>query len=310
MGGANAYAAESATARIPVYARGADCTAVLTDQGGTILQTLPLKDGVVGYFDVLCDGLGSHKYTIKLSDTDTGMFVYDKTVYTVDVELFYDENFAIFYTITADPIGTMHRETGGGKPEKLEFVNTHAWQPCYVDPPVQKNITGNPPVTSVFTFTMEANDAAFPMPAGSVGGVKTVSIAGRGAVEFGIITFTEPGVYEYTITERNNRALWYTYDTAVYTLRFTVTDVDGQLESTCTVFKNGTEVKDATSAVFTNTYSIFKTPKTGEDSDAGLWLTISLISLCALAVTIFLRRRQCKTAEDADWEANGEEYMD
>ncbi len=78
--------------------------------------------------------------------------------------------------------------------------------------------------------------------------------------------------------------------------------MDGQLESTCTVFKNGTEVKDATSAVFTNTYSIIKTPKTGEDSD--------LISLCALAVTIFLRRRQCKTAEDADWEANGEEYMD
>ena len=308
MGSLTAYAAaESAEVRIPVSAVGADCTAALMDENGEVLQTITLIDGSVSAFVTECDGLGSHRFTIKLTDTDTVTTVYDRTEYSIDVQLFYSDDLTIFYTIEADPVCVIG---GVGKPEKLEFVNVYTPLPCEVDPPVQKKVNGKPPVAGTFTFVMEALSAEYPMPEGSDASSKTVSITGPGSVEFGVITFTEEGVYEYTITERNNRALWYTYDTAVYTLRFTVTDVDGQLESTCTVFKNGTEEKDATSAVFTNTYSIIKTPKTGEDSDAGLWLTISLISLCALAVTIFLRRRQCKTAEDADWEANGEEYMD
>ena len=242
MGSLTAYAAaESAEVRIPVSAVGADCTAALMDENGEVLQTITLIDGSVSAFVTECDGLGSHRFTIKLTDTDTVTTVYDRTEYSIDVQLFYSDDLTIFYTIEADPVGVIG---GVGKPEKLEFVNVYTPLPCEVDPPVQKKVNGKPPVAGTFTFVMEALSAEYPMPEGSAASSKTVSITGPGSVEFGVITFTEEGVYEYTITERNNRALWYTYDTAVYTLRFTVTDVDGQLESTCTLFKNGTEEKE------------------------------------------------------------------
>ena len=49
-----------------------------------------------------CDGLGSHRFTIKLTDTDTVTTVYDRTEYSIDVQLFYSDDLTIFYTIEAD----------------------------------------------------------------------------------------------------------------------------------------------------------------------------------------------------------------
>lgn len=195
-------AAEMANVRIPVSAAGADCTAVLLNEDGNTPQTVMLTDGETSVFEFNCDGLGSHKFQIMLTDQDTAVTEFDKTKYTVDVELFDDENYDIISTIEADPLGVLG-DGNDGKPGKLEFINTVKEKICKDDPPVQKIIKGKPANANTFTFVMKANDASYPMPEGSANGEKEVFITGEGEVEFGEIVFDTAGVYEYTVVEKN-----------------------------------------------------------------------------------------------------------
>ncbi|MFQ9893154.1 MAG: Spy0128 family protein [Emergencia sp.] len=285
-------AAESSEIKIPVSATGANCTAVLCDEEGEQIQTIALTDGKAAAFEIYCEGLGSHIFTIALLDQDTDVTVFDKTKYTVDVELFYSDDNEIFYTITADPVGVIGQE---GKPEKLEFINTSASNVCEGDPPVKKRVIGNPPAPGVFIFEMKAADPSFPMPEDSMEGIKTVTISGPGDVEFGTFSFTKAGVYEYTVLEKNTGADGYIYDTAIYTIRFIVTDQDGKLEIEQKIFKNGNETDVVSEAVFTNTYQLGpETPKTGDDSNTVVWIAAAGVSLAALILIAIIGRRYRK----------------
>ena len=158
------------------------------------------------------------------------------------------------------------------------------------DPPVAKKITGDtPPSSSTFTFVLTAANADSPMPEGSTGMTKEIKITGSGSSEFGEITFTEPGVYTYTISEKNTGIKGYTYDTTVYTIQYTVTEQDGKLVSQRRITnKSGTEVD---SPVFTNKYEA-----TPELPQTGLtWWPVPLLLCFGLAfyvVGFLLRRKQ------------------
>lgn len=291
-GGISVLAVEGINAEIPVSASGVDCEAALYDESGELLQTLPLKTGDTDAFQVYCDGLGSHQFKICLLDQDTETAVFDKTVYSVDIEVFYNDKSEIFYTVTADSFGVIGEE---GKPEKLEFLNDPISGICEGDPPVVKKVVGNPPVPGVFTFEMRAADSSFPMPEGSTEGVKTVTVRGAGDVEFGIFSFTKAGVYEYTVLEKNTGADGYIYDTTIYTIRFTVTDQNGKLEMEQKILKNGDETEAVSAAVFTNTYqSGSETPKTGDDSNTVVWIAAAGVSLAALILIAIIGRRYRK----------------
>ena len=93
-GGISVLAVEGINAEIPVSASGVDCEAALYDESGELLQTLPLKTGDTDAFQVYCDGLGSHQFKICLLDQDTETAVFDKTVYSVDIEVFYNDKTA------------------------------------------------------------------------------------------------------------------------------------------------------------------------------------------------------------------------
>ena len=179
-------------------------------------------------------------------------------------------------------------------------------------PPVQKLIHGNPKEQETFGFRIVAQDGA-PMPAGSVGTVKEVTIKGAGKANFGLIHYTEPGEYQYTISEVITDKTGWTYDRTIYILTVTVTAPSrGDMVTTQSMATiDGLSVGDT--AVFTNTYiekpgnpdkpgkpvtpappgtpdtptghGNTDRPKTGDNSNTWLWailMTGSAIALRAL----------------------------
>jgi pilin isopeptide linkage protein len=104
---------------------------------------------------------------------------------------------------------------------------------------------------------MAAKDGA-PMPEGSAGGVKTVELTGPGEREFGVMTFTDPGVYVYEISEIDMGDPGYTYDPGVYTLTFTVAAEGSALTvKSRTLTKSGNA---AEAAAFANAYKAPDSP--------------------------------------------------
>ena len=135
------------------------------------------------------------------------------------------------------------------------------------------------------------------MPAGSTGTTKEVSITGTGSTEFGPIAFTKPGIYTYTVSEKNTWVEGYTYDTTVYTIRYTVTEKDGNLYTQRFITDtNGNEVE---SPVFTNKYeepvpTEPKLPQTGMT-----WWPVPLLLCLGLGFYVvgFLSRRRQRDDE-------------
>jgi pilin isopeptide linkage protein len=112
---------------------------------------------------------------------------------------------------------------------------------------VTLKIDGNMPDEHIpFTFILDEEDGA-PVPDSS-----SVTITGEGTAEFGEITFTEPGEYEYTVTERDDGVANYVYDDTVYTLDVDVRyDNYGNLVATCVAYCD--EQKEP-AIMFINTY--------------------------------------------------------
>jgi pilin isopeptide linkage protein len=97
-----------------------------------------------------------------------------------------------------------------------------------------------------FTFILDEEDGA-PVPVSS-----SVTITGEGTAEFGEITFTKPGEYEYTVTEQNDGVENYVYDDTVYTLDVDVRyDEYGNLIATCVAYCDD---QKEPAIMFINTY--------------------------------------------------------
>ena len=156
--------------------------------------------------------------------------------------------------------------------------------------PVQKRVTGDKPKQpTVFTFVLTADSVRCPMPEGSTGTVKEITITGAGSADFGTFTFTEPGTYVYTVNEKRGTVQGYVYDEEVYTVTFTVTEENGELKVTKTV----TDSKGDPAAVieFTNPY---KTPGERIPQTGMLWWPVPVL-FCAGLVFIMIgaiRRRR------------------
>lgn len=157
--------------------------------------------------------------------------------------------------------------------------------------PIQKRITGDKPKTnSSFTFVFSAINVSCPMPEGSNGTVKEISITGAGSKEIGEITFDKPGTYVYSISEKNGGVEGYTYDSTVYTVTFEVAEKDGELSITRTIKDNKGNI---TSAIeFTNPY---KTPGNKLPQTGILWWPVPLLLCAGLAFVMIgvIRRRIC-----------------
>ena len=158
---------------------------------------------------------GKYSYEISPAGGARPGYTCDEKVYTVEV--YVDSKLKAAVVVYGD---------AGLKAESIDYAYFHDLRPTdpslMVDPPVVKTVSGTPPRDSVFTFKLTAGDPSNPMPAGSVNGVKTLHITGSGSDDFGTWSYTEEGVYFYTVSEVNTRESGYVYDTAVYTITDTV----------------------------------------------------------------------------------------
>ena len=173
-------------------------------------------------------------------------------------------------TVTVQP-----GKTGTAAP-LVTVTNRYEPQPVTLQSPFQatKTLTGRAWLnTDEFEFRLEHySPADAPMPAGVVAGTNYVKRIIKGQSEgtsadtaisfnFGSVTFTKPGTYEYDIYEidpGNDKIVGVSYDSTIYRVTITVTDNGGQLNATSTIQKivDGQPTGSAVdTAAFTNTYS-------------------------------------------------------
>ena len=237
--------------------------------------------------------LGVYHYELyQVIDVEMPGYVYDERNYLLDVYVYIDA------TTSAETVIYIIRLKDQSKPSNIVFENSYGYTPTdpnlMPDYSVVKTVANNPSTPEQFTFTLEAQNASNPMPAGSTGGAKTVTITGPGSATFGKWTYTQPGIYRYTVTEvvPFPAATGYTYDSSVYTITDTVTDASGSLLLSRVVTNASNAV--VTSYSFINRYTPSEPtppvgPGTGDGMNPSLYANIFMISgVLAVGAAIYL----------------------
>ena len=247
------------------------------------------RNAEIELIDFIRPGLFRYELS-QVVNTEKPGYAYDKRVYTLGIYMDVEYN-AELVVMNSD----------GTKTANIKFENSYDASPTnpmlMVDPPVRKIVSGNPVRGSVFTFALKAGNTSWPMPAGSAGGVKTITITGSGVSDFGTWSYSRTGIYTYTVYEVNTAERGYTYDTAVYTITDTVTDVNGQLVLSRAV-RNNTNTQVETMA-FINQYSIWGgvAPKTWDGMNINLYVTLLVLAGTAITGLIVYTKRQKKQNE-------------
>jgi len=187
--------------------------------------------------------LGSkHTYTIAEVDTSKKGTTYDHTSYTVDVTVVEGSNGKLTGYVTSI--------TGG---DTVAFKNTYKTTPATARLKVKKTVQGQPVRPETFTFELalkagQANAKYVTMPAST-----TVAVQGTGEALFDTITFTKPGDYLFTISERAGSAS-YQYDKSVWQAAVKVVDENAVLKvASITYSKTGAQ--NGSAAEFVNLYT-------------------------------------------------------
>jgi pilin isopeptide linkage protein len=220
------------------------------------------SDGTFSFRPIVFTSEGTYTFYVTEVDGNDGLYAYDSSEYTITVTVTRDENDKL---ITSETI-----QKDGVETDAITFANTKASAVTSDSLSVEKAISGDTPDSdSVFTFALTADSAdstlpdgmsSMPMPGGESDQQVTETVTGAGTVSFAGISFEEPGIYVYQLTEKNSGEPGYTYDTTSYTVTYTVTASDGTLTVSRTVEKAGQSGN--TSAIFTNSYTT-PTPDTG-----------------------------------------------
>nr|MCR5034118.1 DUF5979 domain-containing protein [Clostridia bacterium] len=302
-------AADTETEKTATVASNATATAAFTNAYTQDSGSLKITKTITG--------LPEGEAPANLKFTVTGPNNYSK-------EVAYSEFTNGEYTLTGLPVGTYTVTESGtdyagyilaastetektatvkkGEEATAEFTNEYTPVTpgtVFIDPPVTKVVEGDgPKKAETYTFQMKATSEAAKsnMPAGSNGAVKTVTITGEGTTEFGIIEYTEPGLYEYEITEVAGSNPDCEYDDTIYAVQANVTEKDGKLQLDEKYFKLDGEWVDTPEFVFTNTYTSEEEAgtgtKTGDDSNILGALALLLMAGAGLGGLYFTRRRK------------------
>ena len=199
-------------------------------------------DGSISFPEIEYTEAGTYTYTMSEKAGNEAGVTYDKTSHKVTVEVADNGQGKLVSTIT------------GNKPA---FVNKYT---APTPPP-----TPNPQQPTPATATIQANkvltgkelkDGQFEFELTYQGNVvDTAKNKADGSVTFKSQSFTSPGKYEYTITEKAGNEAGVTYDKTVHKVTVEVAyDTNGKLVATVT--GNG--------PTFTNTYAA-KTPPTSSE---------------------------------------------
>ena len=285
--------------------------------GGT--ADLSIQGPGEGAFSFTYNRTGVYLYKIFQVTGASTICEYDTTVY--DLYVYITRNAENGLEINA----FMKKGTEEEKPDKAAFHNLYGGSAEYTVS-VRKVVdvkSGTAPEDSVFTFRMTPEDASYPMPGNASGlmpenasdpmsgnadvssdlstGALTMSVTGAGEYAFGKLQFDGShcgNTYVYTVEEIDKGEAGYTYDPNVYKLTIKVDAAEEGMRLDVFITDESGERSEM---VFTNTYEKGKTPdqpgkpgkstRTGDDSNVLMWAALAAISLGAIGVLMFLRRK-------------------
>lgn len=314
-----AYAADGETISVEVPAEVIlegpilDSKDTFTIELAAVTSGAPMPEGAAdGVYTDTIEGEGSLTFTIEYSHTgvysytvsqipgDNPDCTYDDTVYSLTVYVTVDEEWNMEVT-------TVMEDEEGEKLATATFINVYdPPKPAKLDPPVKKIIkvkNGTPPQNPVFTFAMipSEKDAPMPEPGEATLDEKTGAlykdIVGEGEYEFGWMYFDEDDIgktYTYTLKEIPGDTKGFTYDSTNYTMTVVVSVKNREIILDVTYTDDsGSEVD---MAVFTNVYDKKDPvgPPTGDTLMPFLWVALAVVSLAAILVLVFIKKRQNK----------------
>ena len=178
-----------------------------TDQ---VVQTAKNKaDGTVTFPAETYTEVGNHTYIIREKNDGSKGYTYD------------DKTVEVTVAVTDDGNGQLVATETYAKP--AEFSNNYQALSTTAAFSFTKKLTGRAQVAGEFSFDLTAPEAK---------DNQTKATADEnGTVNFDPITYTQTGVYEYTVKEQNGKLGGVTYDDKTYRIKVTVTDNAGQLEA-------------------------------------------------------------------------------
>ena len=193
-------------------------------EGEGVSQTTKVKaDGSFTFNAIPYDEVGTHKYTVKEVKGNLPGVTYDETVHEVTVE------------VTDDGKGNLVAEVTSAK--AIVFENTYSASAYGSEIVGIKILAGRDLRANEFQFVLKDSNGKI---------IQTVSNDADGKFTFSKINYSSAGVYEYTISEVNNKIKGITYDTSVYNITVVATDNgDGTLSTT---------ISGADNLIFTNSY--------------------------------------------------------
>ena len=130
--------------------------------------------------------------------------------------------------------------------------------------PVSVNLSGEvPSPAETYTVTMQAAEEGTPRPSEN-----TLTITGVGTAAFPAVTYTQPGIYCYTVTQQAGSHARGHYDNTVYYVRISVTNGEnGGLEAVAAVHTDAQMISVKQELTFTNTYDPVPQPSTQTPAD-------------------------------------------
>ena len=178
-----------------------------TDQ---VVQTAKNKaDGTVTFPAETYTEVGNHTYIIREKNDGSKGYTYD------------DKTVEVTVAVTDNGQGQLVATETYATP--AEFSNNYQALSTTAAFSFTKKLTGRAQKAGEFSFDLTAPEAK---------DNQTKATADEnGTVNFDPITYTQTGVYEYTVKEQNGKLGGITYDEKAYKVKVTVTDNAGQLEA-------------------------------------------------------------------------------
>ncbi len=177
--------------------------------------------------------------------------------------------------------------------------------------PVSVELSGEKPSPDEdYTMTLEGRDGA-PMPEKS-----SLTIKGAGKEAFPAISYSVPGIYCYTVTQQPGKQAEGHYDSTVYYVKVSITNgKNGNLEAVVAAHTDAQMVSKKQGISFKNTYDAVKkptptptpkpsststpssTPRTGDNTNFGLWIGLIAVSAGAVLVLFYVGRKKKKKTD-------------
>ena len=191
-----------------------------TDQ---VVQTAKNKaDGTVTFPAETYTEVGNHTYIIREKNDGSKGYTYD------------DKTVEVTVAVTDNGQGQLVATETYATP--AEFSNNYQALSTTASFSFTKKLTGRAQVAGEFSFDLTAPEAK---------DNQTKATADEnGTVNFDPITYTQTGVYEYTVKEQKGNLGGITYDEKAYKVKVTVTDNAGQLEA-AVEYPDGQEITNA-----------------------------------------------------------------